>query len=86
MDGSGNTKGKAPKPTRSVSNRHKVKFMFRPAEQLASFEDDGRPTDSEGEIAREQLARKLSNQGTVEMARRMDLGRDLAGSPMQGGG
>jgi len=61
--------------------------MFRPPDVVHSFEDDGRPTDSEGEIAKGQLERKLGKQGTIDMERRMGLGnkRDLAGSPMHGG-
>ena len=60
--------------------------MFRAGEDLASLDDDGRPTDSEGEMAKATLARKLGKQGTLDMERRMNLGQDLAGSPMHGGG
>ena len=81
--GGGPGRGKAPQ--RSVSNRHKVKFMFRPPEGQASFDDDGKATDSDGEIARGALARKLGAEGAADMERRMNLGQDLAGTPMQGG-
>jgi hypothetical protein len=59
--------------------------MFRPPEGQASFDDDGKATDSDGEIARGALARKLGAEGAADMERRMNLGQDLAGTPMQGG-
>jgi hypothetical protein len=61
--------------------------MFRPShgEELASFEDDGRPTDSEGEMAKATLQRKLSGAGASEMVRRTNLGLDYEDGQVHGG-